>query len=120
MTKGLRVPERAFALAMWVISLAFATFLIGLGGQVIADLPKLEDHLTQDQFADQSALTATRAEGARLRRELDDLDDQQQRAQVTLTATSNGYQSARASFNNWIAARTATTDATQDPEVLRR
>jgi ribosomal protein L22 len=43
-----------------------------------------------------------------------------ERAQLRLTSAANVYRNARQSFDNWIATRTATTDAAQDPEVLQR
>ena len=76
MFKSLRVPEGLFRLLMWVVSFVFAGFLIGLGGRVIADLPRLESTLDLDQFADQSALSTARAEVRTLEareRELSDL-----------------------------------------------
>jgi hypothetical protein len=42
------------------------------------------------------------------------------RAQARLTAAANTYRNAQASFQNWISTRTATTDPTQDPEVVQR
>jgi len=120
MFKSLRVPEGFFRLLMWVVSLAFAGFLIGLGGRIIADLPRLETRLELDQFADQAALTAARADLRQLETRERELSDQRDQAALTFTAVSNSYQSARASYTNWIQTRTATTDPRQDPEVLAR
>ncbi len=58
MFKFLRVPDRLFALVMWIVSFVFAGFLVGLGSKIVADLPRLEHTITQDQFADQAALAA--------------------------------------------------------------
>ena len=120
MFKSLRVPEGLFRLLMWVVSFIFAGFLIGLGGRVIEDLPRLESRLTLEQFADQAALRSARAEIARLEARERELSDQREQAGLAFTAVSNAYQSARASFSNWIQTRMATTDPTQDPEVLAR
>jgi hypothetical protein len=105
---------------MWVVSFVFAGFLIGLGGRIIADLPRLETRLELDQFADQAALTTARAELRQLEMRERELSDQREQAGLTFTAVSNSYQSARASYTNWIQTRTATTDPRQDPEVLAR
>jgi predicted RNA-binding Zn-ribbon protein involved in translation (DUF1610 family) len=120
MFKTLFVPERLFRLAMWIVSLVFASFLIGLGGTIIRDLPRIEEPLTIEQFADQPALGSARTELRRLREVERDLDDQRAQATLRLTAVSNAYQSARAAYSNWISTRTATTDPTQDAEVLQR
>ncbi len=120
MFKSLRVPEGAFRLLMWVVSFVFAGFLIGLGGRIIADLPRLETPLALDQFADQAALTTARAELRQLELREREVSDQREQAGLTFTAVANAYQSALASYTNWIQTRTATTDPGQDPEVLRR
>lgn len=120
MFKSLFVPERLFRVAMWIVSLVFASFLIGLGGTIIRDLPRIEEPVTVEQFADQRALESARAELRRLRDAERDLEERRAQATLQLTAVSNAYQSARAAYSNWISTRTATTDPTQDGEVLQR
>lgn len=120
MLNTMRAPARAFALLMWVVSLAFAGFLIALGGQVIADLPKLQDNLDRDQFADLATLASARATMQRTAADVQRLNDQIAQAQLTQLAASRTYAAARASYENWLATRTATTDPRQDPEVVRR
>ena len=120
MFKSLFVPERLFRLAMWIVSLVFASFLIGLGGTIIRDLPRIEEPLTIEQFADARALNSARADIRRLRDVERDLGDRRAQATLHLTAVSNAYQSARSAYSNWISTRTATTDPTQDAEVLQR
>lgn len=120
MFKSLFVPERLFRLAMWIVSLVFASFLIGLGGTIIRDLPRIEDSLTIEQFADAKALDSARADMRGLREVERDLGDRRAQAALHLTAVSNAYESARSSYANWISTRAATTDPTQDGEVLQR
>ena len=37
MAKGVRVPEKAFGIAMWVVSVILAAFIVGLGNLVIGE-----------------------------------------------------------------------------------
>jgi predicted RNA-binding Zn-ribbon protein involved in translation (DUF1610 family) len=119
--KGLRVPERLFAVVMWLVSVAFAAFLIGLGRGILADLPRLESTLAIDAFvSDPAALDSLRADRTRVVRERSDAASARQRRALETTATANAVAAAEAEFRNWIAARTATTDPGQDPEVIGR
>ncbi|HYW30045.1 MAG TPA: zinc ribbon domain-containing protein [Gemmatimonas sp.] len=120
MIKSLRVPERLFAIAMWVVSLAFAGFLIGLGGKIIGELPGVDRTLTPEQFMPPGAVRATEVRRDSLQRLYQDRSAARDRAQQFLTIASNNYGTARTSFDNWIATRSATTDPRQDPEVLAR
>jgi hypothetical protein len=120
MLKSLRVPERLFQVALWAVSLIFASFLIGLGGKLVGDLPGVDQYLSIEQFMDSAQLQRSRAFRDSLDREQEERTAEQERARVRLTAAANSYNSARRSFENWIATRTATTDPRQDPEVVRR
>jgi hypothetical protein len=116
----LRVPERLFAVAMWVVSLVFASFLIGLGSQVMADLPRIESQPEREEFADAQALERARTAITAAQRQQPEVDDALARAQLDAQAADNAYRSARSAYANWLAARTATADPAQDPQVLAR
>jgi len=120
MFKFLRVPERVFALVMWVVSLTFAGFLVGLGGKIVADLPRMEADIGIEQFADSAALQRHRNQMQASTLQSRELDERLERARLELNAAAAAYRSLRSAYANWIAARTATTDPRQDPEVLQR
>ncbi|MDB4879064.1 MAG: putative rane protein [Gemmatimonadetes bacterium] len=120
MIKSLSVPERLFRLATWVVSFLFAGFLIGLGGKIVGDLPGVDRALSVEQFMDPGQLAQARERRQELARLGRDRTAARERAQLRLVAAGNSYQTARSSFNAWVATRTATTDPRQDPEVLRR
>ena len=120
MFNRLRVPANLFSVVMWVVSLVFAGFLTGLGGQLVADLPQLEDPLSVDQFIAPPALHATRSATKALDETRRGLEQTLQRQQLAMTAASNAYTSARGAYENWLSTRAATTDPTQDPEVVDR
>jgi len=120
MSKSTRRPQQIFTIVMWLLSLIFAGFLMGLGGLIIKDLPQVDRQIRVEQFADKATLTAITAsqrdkEGQLLglRRNIEDAQEDQRSAQ-------EDYQSARASFNNWIQTRTATQSSAQNPEVIAR
>ncbi len=121
MFKFLRVPERLFSIAMALVSLAFAAFLIGLGSKVVADLPRLEDRLSiEDHVQPPGAAKTLRDELAVREREQTELAAKTGQARLTHTSAVNAYDSARKGYATWSSTRTITTDPTQDPEVIRR
>ena len=89
MFKALRVPDRLFSLVMWGLSLLFASFLVGLGGKIVADLPKLETALTIEQFADQQQLADLRHQQRILETASQPLADSLARAALDLQAGDN-------------------------------
>jgi len=120
MSKGLRLSEKWFNRGLWLIAIIFASFLIGLGGAIIGDLPQVEKNYIIDDFLDKPTAETMRAnlrEAGQIRTNLYDASNQ---AQVKLTAASNNYNSAKDTFNNWIATRQATAQNSQNDEVLDR
>jgi len=120
MATATRTRERIFSIVMWVVSVVFAGFLIGLGGLIIQDLPKVGEPVRLEQFLDSEQIARIQAERGSLERARQEIQARLDQAQSRLQNAENDYAAAQVSFDNWIATRTATSDPSQDPEVLRR
>jgi predicted RNA-binding Zn-ribbon protein involved in translation (DUF1610 family) len=120
MMKAIRVPERAFTIAMWVVSLIFSGFLTGLGQLVIGDLPRVENPVVIEQFVDPKASARIQGQRSVITATRDQIQQQIDIARPPAEAAHNDYAAKREAFDNWIATRQATTDAKQDPEVISR
>lgn len=120
MSKSLRLSEKWFRRGLWLVALLFAAFLIGLGGTIVGDLPRVETRKTVEDFVDQQ-------QAAPLRAELQQIEDEQQEARSELErlelqrqAAEQASQNAREAFSNWIATRQATQQPDQDAELIAR
>ena len=123
MSKSLRLSETWFRRGLWLVAFVFAGFLIGLGGRVVDDLPRVEAPLQLDDFLGDPGKQNAQA----LRQQIAQAQDQQRRtraalnqAELQFTKAQSATQSERETFNNWLATRTATQRADQDPEVISR
>ncbi len=120
MSKALRWSERWFRFGLWIVAVVFAGFLIGLGGNIVENLPKVEQQLTLDHFIDRPAANALRAEielAQTLQQQAKDALDQ---AQLKLNSARSDASTARETFNNWLATRHVTQREAQDSEVIAR
>ncbi len=61
MNRSARLSARWFNLGLWLVALVFAGFLISLGGLVVDDLPKVEQHFRGADQVDQGAAAPLRA-----------------------------------------------------------
>jgi len=120
MATATRTRERIFSIVMWVVSVVFAGVLIGLGGLSIQYLPKVGEPVRLEQFLDSEQIARIQAERGSLERARQEIQARLDQAQSRLQNAENDYAAAQVSFDNWIATRTATSDPSQDPEVLRR
>ena len=120
MFRSFRVPERLFAIAMWVVSMVFAGFLIGLGGKIVGELPGVDTTITIRDFIDPAKAAPLRARRDSLIGESKRTQDARDRAAQEHATARNVYSAQREQFDAWIATRTATTDPQQDPEVIGR
>jgi predicted RNA-binding Zn-ribbon protein involved in translation (DUF1610 family) len=119
-SKALRLSEKWFRRGLWLVAVVFAGFLIGLGGAVVRDLPKAEQPLQLDDFLDRPTANALRAEIALAQKQERDAQAALEQAQLAWRVAQADTQSARETFNNWLATRRATQLSDQDPELVAR
>ncbi|WP_298214845.1 zinc ribbon domain-containing protein [Acidovorax sp.] len=120
MSKSLRLSEKWFRRGLWLVALVFAGFLIGLGGTIVGDLPKVETPLQVDDFMDRGAADTLRAQIKESRQAEQDAQTALEQAQLQRSKARSETLAARETFSNWLATRSATQRADQDPEVLAR
>jgi predicted RNA-binding Zn-ribbon protein involved in translation (DUF1610 family) len=120
MGKAIRAPEKLFIAVMWIVSIIFGGFLIGLGNLVLGDLPELDSDLSVEQFIDKAGLAKLRSQQDDNQAKLDAISPQMEAARLKLEQAQSASQTGQETFDAWIKTRTATTNADQDPEVLAR
>ena len=120
MSKALRWSEKWFRFGLWLVAVVFASFLIGLGGTVVQNLPRVEHRVTLEDFMDKAAADQARAEIRQTGETRQVAQDQRDQAQLKLNAARANAQSARDTFNNWLATRHATRRPEQDSELIER
>ncbi|MDG2003165.1 MAG: zinc ribbon domain-containing protein [Novosphingobium sp.] len=120
MIKGARVPERAYKIVLWVVSVVFAGFIVGLGNLVIGDLPQVEQSISPEQFQEPAATQKIDDEVRMIDRRRGDIDDKLEITRLQLEQAQSAARNGEETFQAWIQARRATTNPQQDPEVLAR
>ena len=120
MSKSLRLTEKWMHRGLWLVALVFAGFLIGLGGTLVGDLPKVEKQLSQNDFMDAAASNALRTAIKNSERAAQEAADALAQAQLKRRVAQADTAAARETFNNWLSTRRATQLSDQDPELLAR
>ena len=120
MGKTLRLTEQWMRRGLWLVAIVFASFLIGLGGTLVGDLPQVERVLTLDDFMDKPAANALRSSIAKTQRAEQDADAALEQAQLKHRVAQSDTAAARETFNNWLATRRATQLSDQDAELIAR
>lgn len=121
MSKSLRLSEKWFRRGLWLVSFVFASFLIGLGGTLVGDLPQVEETLKFETFlADPASFQSLRAHLAKQEAGAETAETALEQARLQLSKARSETRSQRESFNNWLATRSVTQRSEQDPEVIQR
>ncbi|MDD2610834.1 MAG: serine endopeptidase [Giesbergeria sp.] len=120
MSKALRLSEKWFHRGLWLVALVFASFLIGLGGTLVGDLPKVEARLQLDDFLDRAAAQQLREQLKAARNAEQEAQSALEQAQLQRHKARGEVQATRESLQSWLATRSVTQRAEHDPEVLIR
>ncbi|UCV26841.1 zinc ribbon domain-containing protein [Ferribacterium limneticum] len=120
MSKALRWSEKWFRFGLWIVAFVFASFLIGLGGTIVQNLPKVEHRVTLEDFIDKPAAQTLRAEVKAMQEKRQAAQDAHDQAQLKLNGARANSAAARDTFNNWLATRHATKQPDQDAELIAR
>ena len=120
MSKGMRLTERWMNLCLWLVALAFAAFLIGLGGIVVNNLEFSEDPIAISDYIDPvrgPVVHAAQRAAEQAHVAANNALDQARLAHEKAAANSKA---AEDTFNNWIKTRMATAGKEQDGQLLSR
>ncbi|MHB8415295.1 MAG: serine endopeptidase [Acidiferrobacteraceae bacterium] len=120
MSKASRFSEIWFQRGLWLVAVVFAWFLIGLGGKIISDLPKIEPPHAQEAFMPQPETHNIQALIATQQQSLGRISDSLAEARLLRTARRADVASAKDGFANWIATVRATGITIQDQALVAR
>ena len=120
MSKSLRLSEKWFRRGLWLVAVVFASFLIGLGGTLVGDLPQVERALQLDDFIDRAAAEPLRAGVREAERTERQAARELEQAELKLSVAQQASHTARETFGNWVATRRATAQPDQDAELIAR
>ncbi len=120
MTKSLRSSAKWFNLGLWLVALVFAGFLIGLGGIVVDDLPRVEQRFQGAEIIDQRQAAPLRSAIKAARAAQETADRALEQATLRLQAAQQAYANGHETFGNWLATRKATSLPSQDEELIGR
>jgi outer membrane murein-binding lipoprotein Lpp len=118
--KGIRVPERLYKGVLWLVSIVLAAFLVGFGNLIIGDLPQVEPRVERSDFVETPEVIQLRSEMRTINQERATVSDRLDLLRIQQRQAESETASAKQTFEAWIQTRRATTDPTQDPEVIRR
>jgi hypothetical protein len=120
MSKSLRLSEKWFRRGLWLVAVAFASFLIGLGNTVVGDLPRVERRIELDDFIDRAVADPLRNAIREAERAEQEAAREREQAELRLLTARQTSRAARETFSNWIATRHATAQPDQDVELVAR
>lgn len=118
--KSLRLSEKWFRRGLWLLSLIFAIFLMGLGSLVVNDLPRVESVQSRSNYQDRGAVEPLESARSALVTRIDAIVKDKQTLRLDADNAANEYRQAHDTYQNWLSSRSTTQQASQNPEVIQR
>jgi len=115
-----RLSEKWFKRGLWLISFIFFLFLIGLGGNLIKDLPKVTNTLSIKDFIDQKTEDELNAKLTNTQKTLNVAYDELNTSKEEHNAATRNHAAALKNFENWVKTREATKSPQHDQELFTR
>lgn len=120
MNRSARLSAKWFNRGLWLVALIFAGFLIGLGGTIVDDLPRVDQHLRSEDAVDHAASAPVMAAIKDATAAQENADRALEQASLKLRAAQQAYANGHETFDNWLATRKATDLPGQDAELIAR
>ena len=120
MSKALRLSEKWFRRALWLVAFVFAWFLVGLGSTVVGDLPQVEQVRTLEDFTDPQRTPVLKQAITDAQHAASDAQEALEQAELQQQVAEANNRAARETFSNWLATRRVTERPEQDQELLDR
>lgn len=116
-----RRTERWFRYGLWLLSIVFAGFLIGLGGKIVNDLPKVQDVPELSYYIeDKEQYRALSERKAQLESALTQNQNRLDQARLAWTKQQNETESLREKYLASLATRGITQETAQNEKVFER
>lgn len=117
-------PQRIYTIAMWLVSLVFASFLIGLGELVISDLPKYSQAEQLQELGGHRGRPQSDPEDAAMASEVRALQNKLTIAQSKLDQAQRNFEMEDDAHKVWLLTREVTASSAnasdQDAELISR
>lgn len=119
-TSSNRLPETWFRRGLWLVALVFAGFLIGLGGKIVGDLPRVEQAKTVLDYVDHAQYDPLQLEKTSLETQVARNQAELEQNTLAWEKLRNQVAAEQVGLNNWLATRSATEQSDQNPAVIER
>lgn len=120
MSKGTRLTEQWMNRCLWLVALAFAGFLIGLGGKIVDNLDFAERPVSLMDYVDPVRGPAVMAAHRAAEQAHAAATNALEQARLAHEKAASDSKAAEDTFNNWLKTRTATAGQEHDAQLLAR